>query len=116
RSVKRASESEAGFLRQERSAEQSIVLDLLASRVTHAGGPRPSVDMSPENISKAIGKSFKTVRNTMAMMGKTGIVERTNEGNYRLSIQGIRKSHEIARSVTARAAVSQPERKVTAPG
>src|SRR5437879_13647594 len=77
------------------SAEQSIAFVLRATRVAHAVGTRPSVDMSPENISKAIGKSVKTVRNTLAMMGKTGIVERTNEGNYKLSMQGIRKSHEI---------------------
>src|SRR5205807_8588021 len=64
----------------EMSAENSISLVLLATRVAHAVGARPSVDMSPENISKAIGKSVKTVRNTLAMLGKTGIVERTNEG------------------------------------
>ena len=114
--VKLTPEGEAVFLKPEMSAEHSISLVLLATRVAHAVGTRPSVDMSPENISKAIGKSVKTVRNTLAMMGKTGIVERTSQGNYRLSIQGIRKSHEIARGVTARAAASQHETKVTAPG
>src|SRR5213080_700716 len=115
-SVKLTPEGEAVFLKPELSAEQSIALVLLATRVANAVGTRPTVDMSPDSISKAIGKSVKTVRNTLAMMGKTGIVERTNEGNYRLSIQGIRKSHEIARGVTARAAVSHHEPKVTAPG
>ena len=117
--VKLTPDGEAVFLKPEMSAEQSISLVLLATRVAHAVGARPGVDMSPESISKAIGKSVKTVRNTLAMMGKTGVVERTNEGNYKLSIQGIRKAHEIAKGVTARAATSQPivsETKVTAQG
>ncbi len=114
--VKLTPDGEAVFLKPEMSAEQSISLVLLATRVAHAVGARPSVDMSPESISKAIGKSVKTVRNTLAMMGKTGIVERTSEANYKLSIQGIRKSHEIAKGVTARSAVSKPEAKVTATG
>lgn len=114
--VKLTPEGEAVFLKPEMSAEQSIALVLLATRIAHAVGTRHGVDMSPENISKAIGKSVKTVRNTLAMLGKTGLVERTSEGNYKLSIQGIRKSHEIAKSVTARAAISPAETKVVAPG
>jgi DNA-binding IclR family transcriptional regulator len=89
---------------------------LLAARVAHAVGTRATVDMDPEGISKAIGKAVKTVRNTLAIMTKTGVIDRTPEGNYKLSIQGIRKAHEIAKGLTARAASSPAPRPVTASG
>ena len=107
-------EGEAVLLKPEMSAENSIAMVLLAARVAHAVGTRQSVEMDPEAISRAIGKAVKTVRNTLAMMAKTGVIDRTTGGGYKLSIQGIRKAHEIAKGLTARAAVSPTERPVTA--
>src|SRR5436309_9472599 len=118
-SVKLTPEGEAVFLKPELSAETSIALVLLAVRVANAVGTRPTVDMSPDSISKAIGKSVKTVRNTLALLTKTGVVERSSEGNYKLTIQGIRKSHEIARGMTDRSSSSTPSQtqtEVTASG
>ena len=113
--VKLTPEGEVVLLKPEMSAENSIALVLLAARVANAVGTRASVDMGPEMISRAIGKAVKTVRNTLALLTKTGTVERTSEGSYKLTIQGIRKAHEIARGMTARAA-SAPETRVTATG
>ncbi len=107
-------QGEAVLLKTEMSAESSIAMVLLAARVAHAVGTRPTVDMDPEAISKAIGKAVKTVRNTLAMMTKTGVIDRTADGQYKLSIQGIRKAHEIAKGLTARAASSAVEKQVTA--
>ncbi len=104
--VKLTPEGEVVLLKPEMSAESSIALVLLAARVANAVGTRPSVDMSPNMISRAITKAVKTVRNTLAMLVKTGIVERTAEGDYKLTIQGIRKAHEIARALNARTATS----------
>jgi DNA-binding transcriptional ArsR family regulator len=118
-SVKLTPEGEAVFLKPELSAENSIALVLLAVRVANAVGTRPTVDMSPDAISRAIGKSVKTVRNTLALLTKTGVVDRTSEGNYKLTIQGIRKSHEIAKGLIARSATSASSRaqtEVTASG
>ncbi len=109
-------EGEAVLLKPEMSAENSIAMVLLAARVAHAVGTRATVEMDPEGISRAIGKAVKTVRNTLAMMTKTGIIDRTADGGYRLSIQGIRKAHEIAKSLTARAASTPRERPVAASG
>src|SRR3972149_5185336 len=114
--VKLTPEGEVVLLKHKMPAENSIALVLLAVRVANAVGTRPTTDMSPEAMSRAIGKAVKTVRNTLALLVKTGVVERTPEGNYKLTIQGIRKSHEIAKALTARAASSPPETKVTAPG
>ena len=113
--VKLTPEGEVVLLKPEMSAENSIALVLLAARVANAVGTRASVDMGPEMISRAIGKAVKTVRNTLALLTKTGTVERTGEGSYKLTIQGIRKTHEVARGMTARIATS-PEREVTATG
>src|SRR6059036_1557366 len=112
--VKLTPEVEVILLKPEMSAENSIAMVLLAARVANAVGTRPGVDMTPEMISRAIGKAVKTVRNTLAMLSKTGIVERTSEGNYKLTMQGIRKSHEIARGINARTAAT--EKQVTATG
>src|SRR5437879_1656138 len=98
------------------SAENSIAMVLLAARVAHAVGTRPNVEMDPEAISRSIGKAVKTVRNTLAMMTKTGLIDRTSDGSYKLSMQGIRKAHEIAKGLTARAASSPTEKPVTASG
>jgi len=109
-------QGEAVLLKTEMSAENSIAMVLLAARVAHAVGTRPNVEMEPEAISKAIGKAVKTVRNTLAMMTKTGVIDRTPDGQYKLSIQGIRKAHEIAKGLTARAASSAIEKQVSASG
>ncbi len=114
-SVNLTPEGEVVLLKPEMSAENSIALVLLAARVANAVGARPSVDMGPEMISRAIGKAVKTVRNTLAMIVKTGVVERTAQGNYKLTMQGIRRTHEIARAMHARTA-TVAERQVTATG
>src|SRR5207245_10608620 len=97
-------------------AENSIAMVLLAARVAHAVGTQANVEMKPEAISRAIGKAVKTVRNTLAMMTKTGLSDRTSDGSYKLSMQGIRKAHEIAKGLTARAASTPTEKPVTASG
>ena len=112
--VKLTPEGEVILLKPEMSAENSIAMVLLASRVAHAVGTRQTVDMSPDQISRAIGKTVKTVRNTLAMLSKTSVVERTSDGNYKLTMQGIRKSHEIAQGLNARTAST--EKQVTAAG
>ncbi len=112
--VKLTPEGEVVLLKQEMSAENSIALVLLAVRVANTVGTRPTAEMSPEMISRAIGKAVKTVRNTLAILAKTGIVERTADGNYKLTIQGIRKSHETAKGLNARTAST--EKQVTATG
>src|SRR5216683_5673442 len=89
--VKLTPEGEVMLLKPEMSAENSIALVLLATRVAHAVGTRPNVEMAPEAISRSIGKAVKTVRNTLAMMTKTGLIDRTSDGSYKLSMQGIRK-------------------------
>ncbi len=108
-------EGEVVLLKPEMSAESSIALVLLAARVANAVGTRLTVDMTPDMISRAIAKAVKTVRNTLAMLVKTGIVERKADGNYKLTMQGIRKAHEIARAMNARTATTS-EKQVTATG
>ena len=93
--VKLTPEGEVVMLRPEMSAENSILLVLLAVRVANAVGSRPNVDMAPEAISKSIGRAVKTVRNTLATMTKKGVIDRTNEGGYKLTIQGIRKQSRL---------------------
>ena len=98
--VKLTPEGEGILLKQNLSAENSISLVLLASKVANALGTRPTAEMSPDMISRATGKAVKTVRNTLAILAKNGTVERTSAGDYKLTIQGIRKSHENTRAMS----------------
>src|SRR6059036_1549976 len=112
--VKLTPEGEGVLLKQDLSAENSISLVLLASKVANALGTRPTAEMSPDMISRATGKAVKTVRNTLAILAKNGTVERTSAGDYRLTIQGIRKSHENARAMGTPAVTT--EKQVTSTG
>jgi hypothetical protein len=107
--VKLTPEGEVVMLRLDMSAENSILLVLLAVRVANAVGSRPTVDMAPEVISKSIGRAVKTVRNTLATMTKTGAIDRTNDGGYKLTMQGIRRAHEVARSLTTKPSLPRAE-------
>lgn len=100
--VKVTPDGEVIMLRSDMSAENSIALVLLAARVAQAVGSRPDVEMSPEVISKSIGRAVKTVRNTLATMTKTGMIDRSPNGGYKLTIQGIRRAHEVSRSTSAK--------------
>lgn len=111
--VRLTPDGEVILINTEMSAENSILTVLLAARVANAVGTRSRVDMDVEAISKAIGKAVKTVRNTLAMISKTGVVERTNDGSYKLTIQGIRRAHELAKGLTAKAASSLAEQVTT---
>ncbi len=95
--VKLTPEGEAILLKHDLSAENSISLVLLASKVANALGTRPTAEMSPDMISRATGKAVKTIRNTLAILAKNGLVERTEAGDYKLTIQGIIRSQENAR-------------------
>ncbi len=105
--VKLTPEGEAILLNQDMSAENSISLVLLASKVANALGTRPTAEMSPDMISRATGKAVKTVRNTLAILAKNGLVERTDAGDYKLTIQGIQKSQENARGPVHRAVITE---------
>ena len=100
--IKLTPEGEVLLLRQDMPAENSISLVLLAAKVASAVGTRPTPEMGPEMISRATGKAVKTVRNTLAILTKTGLVDRTSTGDYKLTIQGIRKAHENARETSSR--------------
>ena len=98
--VKLTPEGEAVLLKKDISAENSISLVLLASKVANAVGTRPTADMSPEMISRATGKAVKTVRNILAILAKNGTIEKTGTRDYKLTVQGIRRSHENARAMS----------------
>src|SRR5947208_13617703 len=92
-------EGEAVLLKPEMSAENSIAMVLLAARVAHAVGTRPSVEMDPEAISRAIGKAVKTVLNTRAMMTKTGFNVWTADRGYNLSFHDSQKDTKVAKCI-----------------
>ena len=66
-------------------AEQAILLSLLASHVAAKLGKRASEEAFSEEIAQSIGKAVKTIRNTIAELQKSGMVERATRGAYKIT-------------------------------
>jgi len=82
------------------SSDQAIGLVLLCVHIAHKFGKRTHDELSVEEISTAIGKAVKTVRNTLVEMLKAGLVERTGRGTYRISINGLIQVQEAAKELS----------------
>jgi hypothetical protein len=81
------------------SSDQAIGLVLLCAHIAHEFGKRTNDELSVEEISTAIGKAVKTVRNTLVEMLKAGLVERTGRGTYRISVNGLIQVQESAKEL-----------------
>jgi hypothetical protein len=82
------------------SSDQAIGLVLLCAHVAHKFGKRTDDDVSVEEISSAVGKAIKTVRNTLVEMIKAGLVERTGRGTYSISMNGLIEVQEAAKELS----------------
>ncbi len=89
------------LLRAGLPADQAILLSLLAAHVAAKLGKRASEEAFAEEIAQSIGKAVKTIRNTIAELQKSGLVERATRGAYKITGPGIRAVHEDARNMLA---------------
>jgi hypothetical protein len=77
------------------STEQSILLILTLAYLSYKLGKRSDESIESLEISKAINKAEKTVRNTLTELTKTNTVERVDKGRYKITSSGLRKVEEI---------------------
>jgi len=76
-------------------ARNAVCLALLGSYVGNKLGKMPKETLSSNELAKITGKARKTISNEMPHLSSDGLVERTAEGEYRITILGIRRTETI---------------------
>lgn len=78
------------FTRQPESTEQLIGAMLLASYIAGRMGLREKETLALDEIIQHSDKAPKTIRNTLAYMVKTNLVERVSKGEYKATVKGVK--------------------------
>jgi len=80
--------------RDEMSARDAVCIALLGAYVGNKLGKLSKDTLSPSDLAKITEKARKTISNEVPKLVTEGIIERTTEGEYKLTILGIRKIEE----------------------
>jgi len=76
-------------------ARDAVCLALLGAYLGKAFGKLSKDALSTRHLAKIIGKARKTVSNEVPRLISEGLIERTSEGEYRLTTLGIRKTESF---------------------
>ena len=76
-------------------ADRAISIVLFMSHLAAKIAKRPADSLSIEEVAHAVSKASKTIRNTIVNMQKTGLIERTNRGSYRITAKGLMNLEKI---------------------
>jgi predicted transcriptional regulator len=87
--AKMTNSSQLLLTQNELPAERSISIVLFMAHLAAKFAKRPSDSLNIEEIATAVSKAPKTIRNTIVNMQKTGLIERTDRGNYRITQKGL---------------------------
>jgi hypothetical protein len=79
----------------ELSAREAACITLLGAQVGNKLGKLTKESLSSGDLAKITGKARKTISNEVPGLVADGLVERTAEGEYKLTILGIRKTEDI---------------------
>jgi hypothetical protein len=78
----------------ETSARDAACTALLGAYVGSKLGKLPKESLSPGDLAKITGKAKKTISNEVPKLVADGLAERTDEGEYRLTVLGIRRTED----------------------
>ncbi|MEM2902281.1 MAG: hypothetical protein QXO32_06085 [Candidatus Bathyarchaeia archaeon] len=87
------------FLRQPDSTDQLIGAMLLASHIAGKMGLREKETLTMDEIIQHSDKAPKTIRNTLAYMVKTNLVERVSKGEYKATVKGVKWMEDVLKGV-----------------
>ena len=87
--AKMTNSSQLLLTQNELPAERSVSIVLFMAHLAAKFAKRPSDSLNIEEIATAVSKAPKTIRNTIVNMQKTGLIERTDRGNYRITQKGL---------------------------
>jgi len=76
-------------------ARDAVCLALLGAYLGKALGKLPKDALSTRHLARIVGKARKTISNEMPRLISDGLIERTLEGEYRLTTLGIRKTESF---------------------
>jgi hypothetical protein len=79
----------------ELSAREAICIVLLGAHVGNRLGKITKGTLSSSDLATITGKARKTISNEVPRLAADGLVERTEEGEYKLTILGIRKTEDM---------------------
>ena len=79
----------------EAPARDAVCLALLGAYLGKALGKLSEDAMSTKDLARTVGKARKTISNEMPRLISEGLIERTPEGEYRLTTLGIRKTESL---------------------
>ena len=74
------------------SARDAVCITLLGAYVGYKLGKLPIESLSSGDLAKITGKARKTISNEVPRLVADGLTERTSEGEYKLTILGIKKT------------------------
>ena len=77
------------------SAKNAISIVLLGMYVGSKIGKLHTDSLSSNILSKITGKARKTISNELSKLVAEGTVERNSEGEYRLTLLGMKKTEDI---------------------
>jgi len=84
------------------SAEQAIGMMLLGSLLSQKLGLRNRETLSSSEIIQQADKAPKTIRNTLAYMVKSNLVERVSKGEYKMTVRGVKWMENALRRMESR--------------
>ncbi len=70
-------------------AEKAISILLFMAHLAGKLGKRDADSLSIEEIATGVGKAPKTIRNVIVEIQKTGVIDRTERGRYRVTSKGL---------------------------
>ncbi|MCS7120577.1 MAG: hypothetical protein RMJ07_04175 [Nitrososphaerota archaeon] len=81
------------------SSRDAICISLLGAYVGNMIGKLPKATLSSAELARIIGKARKTVSNEIPKLLSNGIIERRPDGEYGLTLLGIRRVEEILKVI-----------------
>ncbi len=76
------------------SAREAICMALLGAHVGNRFGKLGKETLSSSDLAKLTGKATKTMSNELPGLASNGLVERTQEGEYRITVLGMKRTEE----------------------
>jgi hypothetical protein len=81
--------------RSELSAREAACIVLLGAHVGNKLGKLTKESLSSSDLARITGKARKTISNEVPGLVADGLVDRTEEGEFKLTILGIRKTEDM---------------------
>jgi len=82
------------------STRDAVCLSLLGSYIGRKLGITPKETLSSVELARITGKARKTISNEIPRLTSDGLIEKTAEGEYRITTLGIRKTEDAVKELT----------------